>query len=124
MTVALVLLILLSTTFNAFAQIALRKAMLVAAPGMPPLTSPVALGLHLITNLYLWGGLLLFGASIALWLGVLARVPVSAAYPMASLGYVVAAATGVMLLGETVTLGRAVGLVVICLGVFIVGRTV
>ncbi|MBT2189167.1 EamA family transporter [Sphingobium nicotianae] len=63
-------------------------------------------------------------AAASLWLGVLARVPVSAAYPMASLGYVVAAATGVMLLGETVTLGRAIGLVVICLGVFIVGRTV
>jgi drug/metabolite transporter (DMT)-like permease len=122
MTLGLLLLVIASVSLNAFAQIALRKAMLVAAP-LPPLQAPVALALHLAGNIYLWGGLVCFAGSILLWLGVLSRMPVSAAYPMASLGYVVAAASGFVFLGETVTLTRALGLLLICFGVFVVARS-
>lgn len=122
MSLALVALILASVTCNAFAQVALRKAMLVAAP-MPPLTEPLALGLHLAGNLYLWAGLLLFAGSIGLWLGVLSRVPVSVAYPMASLGYVVAMGGAIVFLGEAVTPARVAGLLLICAGVYLVAQS-
>lgn len=122
MTFVLFLVVLASVTFNAVAQVLLRKAMLAAAP-LPPLGEPVALALHLAGNLYLWLGLICFAGSIVLWLGVLSRIPVSAAYPLASLGYIIAAASGVVFLGETVTLMRAAGLVLICIGVFVVAQS-
>ncbi|OJY71721.1 MAG: hypothetical protein BGP16_14125 [Sphingobium sp. 66-54] len=122
MSIGLFVLILVSVTLNAFAQVALRKAMLIAAP-TPPLAEPIALGIHLASNAYLWAGLILFGGSIALWLGVLSRVPVSAAYPMASLGYVIAVGSAVIFLGETVTATRVIGLGLICLGVYLIAQS-
>lgn len=122
MTWLLFLVVLVSVSLNAAAQVILRKAMLTAAP-LPPLDAPFTLMLHLAGNLYLWLGMLCFGGSIVLWLGVLSRIPVSAAYPLASLGYIVAAASGVLFLGETVTLMRAAGLALICIGVFVVAQS-
>ena len=122
MSLALLALIIASVSLNACAQVALRKAMLVAAP-LPSLDAPVALAMHLAGNLYLWAGLFCFAGSILLWLGVLSRIPVSMAYPMASLGYVVAAAGGFVFLGETVSFMRAAGLVLICVGVFVVAQS-
>lgn len=118
MTFILFILVLASVSLNALAQIALRKAMLVAAP-MPSLSDPVALGFHLAGNIYLWCGLVLFGGSIVIWLGVLARIPVSVAYPMTSLGYVIAVGGSVVLLHEPMTLIRIFGLLLICSGVFL-----
>ena len=122
MTWLLFAVVLASVTLNAAAQVILRKAMLSAAP-LPPLDAPVTLALHLAGNLYLWLGMICFAGSILLWLGVLSRIPVSAAYPLASLGYIIAAASGVVFLGETVTLMRAAGLVLICIGVFVVAQS-
>ncbi len=122
MTLALFFVVLVSVSLNAFAQVALRKAMLVAMP-MPPVDTPLALLLHLVGNIYLWGGLFCFVGSILLWLGVLARIPVSAAYPMASLGYIIAAVSGVVFLGETLSFTRVIGLALICLGVVIVAQS-
>lgn len=122
MTFVLFLVVLASVTLNAAAQVVLRKAMLTAAP-LPPLNEPVTLALHMAGNLYLWVGLFCFAGSILLWLGVLSRIPVSAAYPLASLGYIVAAASGVAFLGETVSLMRAFGLILICAGVFVVAQS-
>lgn len=122
MSIVLFVLVIASVTFNAAAQVLLRKAMVSAAP-LPPLDAPVQLVLHLAANLYLWGGLVCFAGSILVWLGVLSRIPVSVAYPMASLGYIVAAIGGAVFLGEVITLWRAVGLLLICAGVFVVANS-
>lgn len=122
MTLLLFLVVLASVSLNAAAQVLLRKAMLAAMP-LPPLNAPVALAAHMAGNFYLWLGLTCFAGSILLWMGVLSRIPVSAAYPLASLGYIIAAASGVVFLGETVTLMRALGLVLICIGVFVVAQS-
>jgi uncharacterized membrane protein len=50
-------------------------------------------------------------------------VPVSQAYPVLSLGYVLAALLASPLLGESVTLQRWVGMAVIIVGVWIVSRS-
>lgn len=122
MSLILFVLVIASVTFNAMAQVLLRKAMLTAAP-LPSLDAPVQLALHLAGNLYLWGGLVCFAGSILVWLGVLSRIPVSVAYPMASLGYIVAAVGGAVFLGEVITLWRALGLLLICAGVFVVAQS-
>ena len=123
MGIGLFALIVVSVSLNALAQIALRKAMLVAGT-LPPIGEPIALGMALITNVWLWAGMVCYALSIGLWLAVLAKVEVSAAYPMLSIGYVIAAVIGLTFLGEAVSAGRWAGIAMICAGVFVVARTV
>ena len=119
MSLTLILLIFASVSLAAIAQVVLRKAMLVAAP-LPPLSEPLALIHNLCLNPWLWGGLGCFALSVLLWLAVLTRVQVSAAYPMASMGYVLVAIAGALWLGESLTPMRIAGLVLICTGVFLI----
>ncbi len=57
------------------------------------------------------------------WIVGLSRVPVSIAYPMLSLGYIVNAIAAHYLLGEAVTLARWTGIAFIVLGVWLVARS-
>ncbi|MBY9062350.1 hypothetical protein K7957_05320 [Sphingomonas yunnanensis] len=121
MTLALFALIVVSVSLNALAQVALRKAMTFRA--LPALSEPIALGTSLVANPWLWAGMACYAASIGLWLVVLSRTQVSVAYPMLSMGYVLAAVLGVLFLSETVGPARAGGIALICLGVLVVGKT-
>lgn len=62
-------------------------------------------------------GLLCFGTSFVLWIFVLRRLPLSVAYPMVSLNYLVVTLLAVLFLNERFTLYKAVGLGLIMLGV-------
>ena len=70
-----------------------------------------------------WGGMLCYATSVCVWLAALSKAPVSTAYPMLSLGYVVVAAVSVMWLGETLTPGKVLGIALICAGVVLVSRS-
>ncbi|MDW9589645.1 EamA family transporter [Sinorhizobium meliloti] len=122
MTASSFALILSSVSMNALAQIALRKAMLTLGT-LPPTGQPLTLPWTFISNVYLWCGLSAYAISVFLWLAVLSRNQVSAVYPMLSIGYVIAIVFGFLLLGEAISLTRMVGIAVICVGVFLIGRT-
>lgn len=66
-------------------------------------------------------GLLL--VSIGLWLFVLSKIEVSAAYPLLSIGYVITAVAGVLFLGENVSPSRIGGIILICMGLVLIGRS-
>ncbi len=70
-----------------------------------------------------WAGMLCYATSICVWLAALSKAPVSTAYPMLSLGYVVVAAVSVLWLGESMTLPKFAGIALICLGVVLVSRS-
>jgi multidrug transporter EmrE-like cation transporter len=70
-----------------------------------------------------WAGMVCYGASVCVWLAALTKAPVSTAYPMLSLGYVVVAAVSVLWLGESVGMGKALGIALICAGVILVSRS-
>jgi multidrug transporter EmrE-like cation transporter len=70
-----------------------------------------------------WAGMLCYAASVCVWVAALSKAPVSTAYPMLSLGYVVVAAVSVMWLGETLTLPKVLGIALICGGVVLVSRS-
>ncbi|HWX33491.1 MAG TPA: SMR family transporter [Steroidobacteraceae bacterium] len=69
-----------------------------------------------------WAGMVCYAASLCVWLAALSKAPVSTAYPMLSLGYVVVAAVSVMWLGENMTLAKMFGIALICAGVVLVSR--
>lgn len=76
----------------------------------------------LFRSLPFWSGMLCYAASVCVWVAALSKAPVSTAYPMLSLGYVVVAAASVAWLGETLTPGKILGIALICTGVVLVSR--
>ena len=114
-------LILSSVSLNALAQVVLRKAMLLMP--QPTARAPLQLALHFLSNPYLWAGLCCYTLSVGLWLAVLAKVQVSLAYPMLSIGYIIAAVLGALFLHESLSSPRLLGIGVICIGVVLISKT-
>jgi len=77
----------------------------------------------MLGNLFLWGAMICYAVSIFLWMAVLAKVEVSYAYPFLSIGYVVASVVGYLWFNEALSLTRIAGIVVICIGVFLISRS-
>jgi undecaprenyl phosphate-alpha-L-ara4N flippase subunit ArnF len=67
-------------------------------------------------------GLVCYGCSMLLWIGVLARLPLSVAYPLLSISYVMVylVATSMPAWDEIATAQRSAGIVFIVLGVALV----
>ena len=77
---------------------------------------------RMATQPHFVGGVAIYLASLLVWILGLSRVPVSVAYPMLSLGYVVNAIAAHYLFGESLTLVRWLGVGFIVLGVWLVAR--
>jgi multidrug transporter EmrE-like cation transporter len=77
----------------------------------------------LFKSLPFWSGMVCYGASLCVWLAALSKAPVSTAYPMLSLGYVVVAVVSVAWLGESMTPLKIAGIALICLGVVLLTRS-
>jgi multidrug transporter EmrE-like cation transporter len=77
----------------------------------------------LVRTVPLWAGLTCYGISVLLWLGALSRVPVSVAYPMLSIGYIINAFAAWILFGEALTVAKMSGIVLIVAGVLVLART-
>jgi multidrug transporter EmrE-like cation transporter len=114
---------IVSISLNALAQICLRKTMLIVGPPAAGSAHWLRYGLAIARNPWMFGGLASYAVSILVWMAVLAKVEVSAAYPLLSIGYILAAAAGFFFLGEDVTLTRMVGIAFICSGVFFIARS-
>ena len=122
MSLVSIVLILVSVVLSALAQLLMKAGMSTPAvqaalgEGGSVLSSIQAVALSPLVLL----GLVTFGLSAATWLLVLAKVPVSQAYPFVALGIVLTAAGGYALMGETLSLWRLVGIAAIAAGVVLV----
>ena len=67
-----------------------------------------------------WLALAAYGLSVGVWMVGLSRLPLSQAYPVLSLGYIIAALLAWMVLGETISLERWSGIGLIIAGVWLV----
>ncbi len=118
------LLILTGVGLNAAAQLLLKSATRsiahVSAFNLQTLPGIVT---ELLKNGPFWGGMLCYGLSVCVWIAALTKAPVSTAYPMLSLGYVVVAFAAAAWLGESLTPAKIIGIVLICIGVVLVSRS-
>src|SRR5215813_3957238 len=108
---------------NAFAQLGLKAATQVTGPLIGTEGSSWNRALELMSVPSLWFALGAYGLSVIVWLVVLSRVPVSQAYPMLSMGYVINVGLAWWLLGEVPNVQRVVGIGVIVAGVVLVARS-
>ena len=77
---------------------------------------------QLLTSPLIITGIMLYGAATIVWLAILSRLPLSVAYPLQSLAYVLGMFVAYYLFHETIPFHRWVGICVIIIGVFIVSR--
>jgi multidrug transporter EmrE-like cation transporter len=117
-------LILTGVGLNAAAQLLLKLATKPLAHfsdfDFHTLSSSVTI---LFRSLPFWGGMLCYATSVCVWVAALSKAPVSTAYPMLSLGYVVVAGVSVLWLGETLSSAKVLGIALICVGVVLVSRS-
>ncbi|MDR3426434.1 MULTISPECIES: EamA family transporter [Silvimonas] len=122
MTRLLFVLILISVSCSAFAQMLLKRGMVDASVqdalrtmNLPALATGVAL------NPWVLSGLALYFGGAVVWLGVLARVDVSTAYPFVALGLIVTVVLGGLVFNEQITAWKIAGSCLVALGVYLVG---
>ena len=108
---------------NALAQLGLKAATRVSGPLVAGEAGVWQRGLDLLLVPSLWYALCAYGLSVIVWLVGLSRVPVSQAYPLLSLGYVINVGLAWWLLGEIPNVQRVAGIAVIVLGVVLVARS-
>ena len=119
-------LILVSVLLAATAQVTLKHGMnQVTMNRAVPLDfkQPVETFRRVGANLSVWGGLLIFVVSAAVWLLVLSKVSLSFAYPFVSLTYVFILVFDRVVLNQSVTPLRWAGVAAIILGILLVSRT-
>ncbi len=78
---------------------------------------------RIITSPRILGGFGFFGIGALFWLAALSRVSLSWAYPMLSIGYILVLLFSAIVLREQVSMLRWAGVLVICLGIALVGRS-
>jgi multidrug transporter EmrE-like cation transporter len=79
--------------------------------------------MRMATQRYFAFGAACYVLSLFVWILGLSRVPVSVAYPLLSLGYIVNALAAHYLFGEAVTVTRWLGIGFIVIGVWLVAKT-
>lgn len=108
---------------NAFAQLWLKAATRVSGPLVASDTGVLSRAMQLLTVPSLWYALTAYGLSVVVWIVGLSRVPVSQAYPLLSLGYVLNIGLAWWLFGEVPNAQRVIGVGVIVAGVVLVARS-
>ncbi len=111
--------ILASTVAQAMLKHGMDKVGGIARPGDQFLASMQKVA----TEPFVLGGLALIVIAVPVWLEVLARLPLSIAYPLVSIGYVVSLGIGAFVFKENITALRVGGVAVIILGVIAVSRS-
>ncbi len=83
-----------------------------AAVSLPPLTS-IPSFVALLTNLWFWGALVLYGTATLLWIIILQNVALSLAYPFAALGFIFVPAIAWILFKEPLNAYYLIGIILI-----------
>ncbi len=115
-------LILTGVLLNAAAQLLLKAGTTRIGEFQFSLENIVPIGLKIATQWPIIGGLACYGISVVVWIMALSRVPVSLAYPMLSIGYIVNAFAAWWLFGESLTAQKLIGIAVIIVGVWLVAK--
>lgn len=116
-------LILIPVIFATISELSMKKA--VSSFGEISLQALLtwSLLIKIFTHPYVLFALGLYGISVLLWLVVLSKFPLSYAYPMVSLSYVLVVFSSQWILGESIPLMRWIGVLFICFGVILTARS-
>ena len=116
-------LVMLGVLLNAGAQLLLKAGTNRVGEFAFSADNILPIGIRLATSPPIIAGLACYVVSVAVWILALSRVPVSVAYPMLSVGYIVNAVGAWLLFSESMTAQKLVGIGFIIVGVWLVARS-
>ena len=116
-------LLLTGVLLNAAAQLFLKAGTLRIGEFAFSAENVFPIGWKLATQPFIVAGVGCYVISLVVWILGLSRVPVSIAYPMLSIGYIVSAIAAWYLFGESLTAQKMVGIGFIVIGVYLVAKS-
>lgn len=116
-------LILTGVLLNASAQLLLKAGTNAVGHFEFHLDNIIPIGMKIAFQPYILSGMVCYAISLVVWIMALSRAPVSVAYPMLSIGYVINAVIAYYWLGEPLAIQKMLGIGVIIIGVVLVART-
>lgn len=116
-------LILAGVILNAAGQLLLKAGTNAVGHFDFHLGNVLPIGLKLAFNPFILSGMAAYGVSLVVWIMALSRVPVSIAYPMLSIGYVINAFIAWHWFGEALGAQKLLGIGCIVLGVYVITRS-
>ena len=115
-------LIFAGVMLNATAQILMKAGTNAIGHFEFSMQNILPIGLKLATEWHIIAALVCYAVSVVVWILALSRVPVSIAFPMLSMAYVVNALAAWYFLGEAFNPTKLIGMAIIILGVVIISR--
>ncbi len=116
-------LILTGVLLNAAAQLLLKAGTNAVGHFEFHVGNILPIGMKLAFQPFIMGGMVCYAVSLVVWIMALSRVPVSIAYPMLSIGYVINAFVAWQWFGEALAAQKLLGIGVIVIGVILVTRS-
>lgn len=116
-------LILSGVLLNAIAQLLLKAGTNAIGHFAFQSQNILPIGIKLALQPYILGGITCYVVSLVVWIMALSRVPVSIAYPMLSIGYVINAFIAYHWFGEPLSAQKLLGIGFIIIGVVLVTRS-
>jgi len=116
-------LILTGVLLNAAAQLLLKAGTNAVGQFEFHIDNLIPIGLKLAFEPHIMGGMACYAVSLVVWIMALSRVPVSIAYPMLSIGYVINAFVAWQWFGEALATQKLMGIGFIVIGVWLVARS-
>jgi multidrug transporter EmrE-like cation transporter len=117
------MLILTGVLLNAAAQLLLKAGTNAIGHFDFQLGNVIPIGIKIAGQPFIIGGMACYAVSVLIWIMALSRVPVSIAYPMLSIGYVVNAFVAYYWFGEPLVLQKMLGIGVIIIGLLLVANS-
>ncbi len=116
-------LVLTGVLLNASAQLLLKAGTNAVGHFEFHFSNAIPVGMKIAFQPYILGGMACYAVSLVVWIMALSRVPVSIAYPMLSIGYVINAVIAYYWLGEPLSMQKMLGIGIIIIGVVLVAKT-
>jgi multidrug transporter EmrE-like cation transporter len=116
-------LILTGVLLNAAAQLLLKAGTNAVGHFEFHVDNILPVGLKLAFEPHIMGGMACYAISLVVWIMALSRAPVSIAYPMLSIGYVINAFVAWQWFGEALAAQKLAGIGFIVIGVYLVARS-
>lgn len=114
----LLILVAIQTLFLSGGQVLLKIAM----SKLPRFAFSKAYLFAVLTDWWLLGSGICIGIAAIMWLYILKYFPLSQAYPLTAMAYIFGMIAAIMVFGETVTIGKWIGVALIIAGSILVIR--
>lgn len=114
--------VLLTILLTAYGQLAIKWQVTLAGPLPGTRAAQVDYFIALLLNPWVVSAIVAAFAAMLAWMAAMTRFELSQAYPFMAANFVLVGLGSVWLFGEALTVNKALGVALICAGLFVVAR--